>query len=964
MKKRSFSLALVFALCLNLLPAVAAEGTETDPVTAAREAGVLTYFDETFSPELTETVTYYDVAKVLAGVADYEIDLSQVEESQWDEAISNAVKGILMSFTGSGLCRRERVALDFCMTLEYRVKQVLTQTVIRDTFLKNIDMTKQFPDIDSSGYSGEKATKLYNMGIITPGDEEGNFLPDTYATWQDLLIWAAAAKIWATTSPDSQENLPPLTGVPTDLQWGVYRRKKPDGTVATEQIAGYCSAKMENDSGHQNWFEFTLYRQGETEPVGGPCRIHYKESSDTTYVNDNGHYLVSETTAAYENAEDWKRDRFIDSGSYYFTVKAIGDGIKYRNGDESQPSTIFEYQKPDERLAPPVKLWWDGKKMKVEDSQIGVYGYYVDILFSETETADISNMKKTYGGWLLMPETLREEGIEPPEETIQEYGTGYYYFHVYVLSADINQWQGSDWSELSPAYHLTDIPTKDSLGEILNSAEGKTPEEIRSAVQELNTGDLKTALLADQNEAGGTAELLEQLEGKMGITVNTAGETPDFADMAAGTKIVGAALNDVPEGTDTITLNIGQPEKDHVIPEQYHNAVALRFGMGLEGVVDQENLKVPVRITLPIPTNINPQFLVLLHYGQDGKVEEITHPKVYTFQQEGKWYASFVLTHFSDFILTELKQAEPDPTPTPTPDRPSGGGSSGGGGGGSSAPTTYAIAVPKADHGAVTLSPQRAQRGEKVTVTLTPDKGYVADSLTVLDGKGKAVEVTEAGEGKYTFTMPGSKVEVKAIFKEIPAPAPTESPAPTVPVTERFRDIRPGDWYVAGVQYVCDKGLMEGMEEDRFAPEAPLTRGALVTILHRLEGSPACMGRSFRDVPGGQWYANGVVWAASRGLVNGFEDGTFRPEEPVTREQLVTILYRYTAGKERVTTARADLSGFTDARQISSYARDSLAWAKAAGLVSGMDWGGIDPQGRATRAQVAAILQRFCEKMK
>ena len=98
--------------------------------------------------------------------------------------------------------------------------------------------------------------------------------------------------------------------------------------------------------------------------------------------------------------------------------------------------------------------------------------------------------------------------------------------------------------------------------------------------------------------------------------------------------------------------------------------------------------------------------------------------------------------------------------------------------------------------------------------------------------------------------------------------------------------------------------------------------------------------------------------------MNGFEDGTFRPEEPVTREQLVTILYRYTAGKERVTTARADLSGFTDARQISSYARDSLAWAKAAGLVSGMDWGGIDPQGRATRAQVAAILQRFCEKMK
>lgn len=952
MKKRSFSLAVVFALCLNLLPAVAAEGTETDPVTAAREAGVLTYFDETFSPELTETVTYYDVAKVLAGVADYEIDLSQVEESQRDETIYNAVRRDLMSATGSGTCHREAVAENLYETLYYRTKQILSYSA-NNTFLKNVEVVKHFLDIDNDGDEKQRVSKLYNMGIIEPGDGEGNFLPYENATWQDLLTWATAAKIWATISPDSQENLPMLS-VPSDLVWGATRWSKPDGTIGQREIPGYISVKIADS--HQGQTEIYIYRQGEVEHISRVTILHGATDEQRRYTGVP--IFMHNTTDRIPEKE------IFDSGVYYFTAKTVGDGINYRDSEESEPSELFEYVRPDIRLNTPTNLWWDGATAKfdaISDLSDKVYHYQVVVFYSKTEEVnDENDYRRAYNRSVSSGRI--SEGSPLLEDTIQQFGPGYYRFRVQAISSDITQYQGSVWSDFSPAYHLTDIPAKDSLGEILNSAEGKTPEEIRSAVQELNTGDLKTALLADQNEEGGTADLLEQLEGKTGITVNTAGETPDFADMAAGTKIVGAALNDVPEGTDTITLNIGQPEKDHVIPEQYHNAVALRFGMGLDGVVDQENLKVPVRITLPIPTNINPQFLVLLHYGQDGKVEEITHPKVYTFQQEGKWYASFVLTHFSDFILTELKQAEPDPTPTPTPDRPSGGGSSGGGGGGSSAPATYAIAVPKADHGAVTLSPQRAQRGEKVTVTLTPDKGYVADGLTVLDGKGKAVEVTEAGEGKYTFTMPGSKVEVKAIFKEIPAPAPTESPAPTVPVTERFRDIRPGDWYVAGVQYVCDKGLMEGMEEDRFAPEAPLTRGALVTILHRLEGSPACMGRSFRDVPGGQWYANGVVWAASRGLVNGFEDGSFRPEEPVTREQLVTILYRYTAGKERVTTARADLSGFTDARQISSYARDSLAWAKAAGLVSGMDWGGIDPQGRATRAQVRPFSSGFVKR--
>ena len=522
---------LVLALCIGLFPVQTVAAGETDPVAAAREAGVLTYFDETFAPDLAGTVTYYDVAKIMAGVADYEIDLSQVEDAQRDQAIYDAVKGTLMNHMGGGSasCDRRTVAANLHNTLYYRAKQVLSESVVNTAFLKSIALTRQFPDVDSSDYIGERITKLYNIDVLTPGDEEGNFLPNGDATWQDLLTWATAAKLWATTSPDSPENLPPLTAVATDLQWGVYRRKKTDGTVVTEQIPGYFSAQIGNE-GHQNSFEFILYRQGKTAPIDR-VRIVYNENSDTTYINEDR--LLDWTASIYENGEEWEQKHYVDSGSYYFTVKAVGDGIKYRNGEESQPSAIFTYQKPEQKLAPPTKLWWDGTTMKIEDIQNvqdNVSKYRVTVFYSETETNELVEMRGVFG-WRVRAKDMQEEGVALADEAIQEGGVGYYYFRVCAWSADVNQYQGSDWSELSPAYHLTDIPTKDSLGDILASAGGKTPEEVRSAVQELNTGDLKNALLADRNEAGGTADLLGQLEGKTGITVTTAAEKPEFEDL-------------------------------------------------------------------------------------------------------------------------------------------------------------------------------------------------------------------------------------------------------------------------------------------------------------------------------------------------------------------------------------------------------------------------------------------------
>ena len=279
------------------------------------------------------------------------------------------------------------------------------------------------------------------------------------------------------------------------------------------------------------------------------------------------------------------------------------------------------------------------------------------------------------------------------------------------------------------------------------------------------------------------------------------------------------------------------------------------------------------------------------------------------------------------------------------------------------APATYEITLAETHNGTIQLSDKKAEKGTTITVTATPKEGYRLEKIIATDAKEKELPLTDKGQGIYTFVMPASKVTVTADFvKEKPVTPPEESKAPEpIPVTERFTDIKPEAWYVEAVQYVSDKGLMRGMDEATFAPKAVITRGAIVTILHRMEGEPGGADHSFRDVPSGQWYAGGVSWASANGIVQGFGDDTFRPEEAITREQLVTILYRYAQQKGYDMSAQADLSGFIDQEKISAYARPAMAWAKAVGLINGADWGGLHPQGTASRGEVAAILMRFCE---
>lgn len=242
---------------------------------------------------------------------------------------------------------------------------------------------------------------------------------------------------------------------------------------------------------------------------------------------------------------------------------------------------------------------------------------------------------------------------------------------------------------------------------------------------------------------------------------------------------------------------------------------------------------------------------------------------------------------------------------------------------------TYPIEVVSTEHGSVSASVNWAEAGSKVTLTVTPDDGWKLDSLSATDANGGKLSLTDLGGGKYAFTMPSAKVTVKAVFTSGAAPV--------------FSDVPAGSWYYDAVAYVSENGLMNGVDAGTFDPNGTLTRAMVWTILARLEGV---------DTEGGaSWYAKAQAWAMESGVSDG-ED----PMGAITREQLVTMLWRYSGapGVEFLLTA-------PDAGKISSWAMDAMRWAVSEGIIEGDETGAVNPTGSATRAEAAAIFMRFAE---
>ena len=270
---------------------------------------------------------------------------------------------------------------------------------------------------------------------------------------------------------------------------------------------------------------------------------------------------------------------------------------------------------------------------------------------------------------------------------------------------------------------------------------------------------------------------------------------------------------------------------------------------------------------------------------------------------------------------------------------PSGGGSG------------YSVTVPeKTDHGTVTANPDQAEEGQAVAITVTPEQGYMLEKLTAVDEKGNKLTLTNLGDGKYTFTMPGSKVEVQAAFK---------------PVAFPFADVSESDWFYGSVKYVYENGMMNGTGYTTFSPYLNTSRGMIMTVLYRLEGSPAVSGGSgFTDVAAGQYYTDAIAWGSAHGIVLGYENNRFGPDDDVTREQLAAILYRYAQYKGYDVTAGGSgvITGYEDAETVSSYAVTPMKWAVGTGVINGSE-NRLLPRNMATRGEAAAMFMRFCRKV-
>ena len=260
------------------------------------------------------------------------------------------------------------------------------------------------------------------------------------------------------------------------------------------------------------------------------------------------------------------------------------------------------------------------------------------------------------------------------------------------------------------------------------------------------------------------------------------------------------------------------------------------------------------------------------------------------------------------------------------------------GGGSSSSSRRYDVSAPSVKHGDVTVSPKNASKGDTVTITVKPDSGYELDTLTVKDASGSKIKVKDKGDGKFTFTMPASKVTVSAEFAEIE--------------TLDFADVSTDAYYYEAVKWAAKKGITGGIGNGLFGPNQPCTRAQIVTFLWRAAGSPEPKAMSsFADVSMDAYYAKAVAWAVENGITTGTGDGKFSPDATCTRAQSVTFLFR-AIGK--LVDSKAEFSDvLTD-----SYYANAVAWAVENGVTNGIGDGLFGPDNSCTRAQIVTFLFR------
>lgn len=320
---------------------------------------------------------------------------------------------------------------------------------------------------------------------------------------------------------------------------------------------------------------------------------------------------------------------------------------------------------------------------------------------------------------------------------------------------------------------------------------------------------------------------------------------------------------------------------------------------------------------------------------------------------DGTDYTSRYATLPDEAIKTytiDVTVGDSEPTPKPR--------SGGGGGGGTS---TYKVNVDSAKYnsassnGSVSVSKSSAKEGDTVTITVTPNDGYEVENVIVKDKDGNEITVTKNADGTYSYVQPKGQVTVDAEFKEL-----TDNPA--VNDDWWFTDVPESAWYYEPIKAAYDNGLMSGVSDNEFAPETDITRGMFVTVLHRIDGEPETDGDySFTDVPENAYYADAVAWGSANGIIAGYSDTEFAPDDKITREQMAAILWRYAKYKDADVSVGEDTNilSYTDAYDISEYAIPAIQWVCGAGIITGFEDNTLRPKDNTTRAQAAVVFGKI-----
>lgn len=362
-----------------------------------------------------------------------------------------------------------------------------------------------------------------------------------------------------------------------------------------------------------------------------------------------------------------------------------------------------------------------------------------------------------------------------------------------------------------------------------------------------------------------------------------------------------------------------------------------------------------LEVLLPLPTELQGKdtYLVYRVHSSTGKAEDKEAQELkqgeanknelgeYFIVNSDKTRLTLYVKCFSTYAIGYAESSE----------------SSGGSQGGGSAGPVYPPSIEQTEHGSVTTSPKNPEKGDQVTITPTPDEGYIVDEVIVTDSEGKPLVTVPNDDGTYTFTQPTGEVTITVIFQPITATSdcPRDDSCPMA----AFSDTELGAWYHDGVHYCLENDLMVGTGKTTFEPDAATTRGMIVTILWRLEGSPMVnYPMEYEDVKLEDWYGEAVRWADSTGVITGYGNGKFGPNDPITREQMAAMLWRYVGSPD----VDGSLSSFTDGAQTSDWARLAMRWAVDQELIMGVGHDQLMPQEQAARAQTATILMRFAGK--